>query len=299
MNRTVLIALAFIVGLFTYALASNDGNKETGSKDDYLTPVTQLRDAHGLAIDTADSNKVWIASHTGLHLLKNDKELFLVGSGQDDYMGFSTHPTDPNTFFTSGHPTRGGNLGFQKSTDAGKTWQRVSDGLDGPVDFHSMTVDRVDPATVYGVYQGKMQKSKDGGKSWESVSETPEGVIQLVAGASKNTVFAATHSGLQVSRDQAKTWDVVGDSKSEAVISVAANPKNEQELMAYSQGRGLAQSQDSGATWTKLNVPLPADELVLYIAYDPSNPSTVYMLSRSLAIYKTTDGGASWSKVRS
>lgn len=300
MNRTILIVLAFIVGLFAYAIANNDGSKKTGSDDAYLTPVSQLRDAHGLAVDSADPKKLWIASHTGLHLLKDDTELYLVGSGRDDYMGFSTHPTDPDTFFTSGHPSRGGNLGFQKSTDAGKTWQKVSNGLNGPVDFHSMTVDRIDPKIVYGVYQGQMQKSLDGGKSWEYIAEVPEGVIQLVAGASMNTVYAATQEGLRTSRDQGKTWVIVNnDMKRGAVVSVAAHPKNDKELIAYSQRLGLVKSQDGGTTWTKLDTPLSADELVLYLAYDPSNPLGIYMLTRSLSIYKTTDGGMEWSKVRS
>lgn len=305
MKKIILLAAVVIgtIGLLLAVKGSNNSAGSTKSTTAYLTPVDSLRDAHGLAVDAADSNKLWIASHTGLHLLKNDKDLSLVGSGRGDYMGFSTHPTDPNTFYTSGHPAGGGNIGFQKTTDAGKSWQKVSDGLGGPVDFHSMAVDRTDPNVVYGMYQGQMQKSVDGGKSWQYVKGSPDGVIQLVAGAAQSTVYAATQSGLQLSRDQAKTWTDLGGMdggiQGGAVVSVAANPKNDQELMSYSQQLGLAKSQDGGASWTKLDAALPAGELVLYLAYDPTIPVNAYMLTKSLAIYKTTDGGASWSKVKS
>ena len=302
MKKIILIAAVALgtIGLLLAVKGSDNPTNSTKSANANLTPVDSLRDAHGLAVDAADSSKLWIASHTGLHLLKNDKDLFLVGRGRDDYMGFSTHPTDPNTFFTSGHPAGDGNIGFQKSTDAGKTWRKVSDGLDGPVDFHSMAVDRVDPGIVYGMYQGQMQKSVDGGKSWKNVRTAPDGVIQLVAGATQSTLYAATQSGLEVSRDQGKAWTGVGGGlQGGAVVSVAANPKNDQELMSYSQQLGLAKSQDGGLSWTKLSAPLAADELVVYLAYDPNSPTNAYMLTRSLSIYKTTDAGASWTKVKS
>ncbi|MBI2030127.1 exo-alpha-sialidase, partial [Candidatus Kaiserbacteria bacterium] len=54
-------------------------------------------------------------------MLENEKDLYRVGKSRDDYMGFSPHPTEADVFFTSGHPSRGGNLGFQKSDDGGAT----------------------------------------------------------------------------------------------------------------------------------------------------------------------------------
>lgn len=301
MKKIIIVAVA-IAGIAALLLitSNNDATNSniTNNKSDYLTPASSLRDAHGLAVDVEDSSKLWIASHTGLHLLKDDKDLYLVGNGRDDYMGFSTHPTDSNILFTSGHPARGGNLGFQKSTDAGKTWQKVSNGLDGPVDFHSMAVDRVNPSVVYGVYQGRMQKSTDGGKTWEYVDNAPANVIQLVAGATENTLYATTNSGLDVSRDQGKTWTSLSSALAGgAVVSLGVNPQNEKELLAYSQKLGLARSTDGGNNWSKINAPF-ADEMVMYVAYDKNNPATIYVLTRSLAIYKTTDTGSTWDKVR-
>lgn len=299
MKRTlIIVALVLGAGLFLLQINQTDKTKNSSADSDYLTEVSSLRDAHGLAVDVADSSKVWIASHTGLHLLKDDKNLYLVGDGRDDYMGFSTHPTDANTFFTSGHPSRGGNLGFQKSTDAGKTWQKISDGLNGSVDFHSMTVDRVNPDVIYGVYQGRMQKSSDGGKTWAYVDNAPSSIIQLVAGAKENSVYAATQDGLRVSNNQGNSWSTVSPTLSGGTfISVGVNPKNDKELLSYSQQLGLAKSTDGGSNWTKVESPF-SNDMVMYIAYDPNNSSTIYTLTRSLTIYKTTDSGINWTKAR-
>lgn len=63
-----------------------------------LYPEDEITHGHGLAVDVADSTKVYIATHHGLLVLKNDKDLFRVGTSRDDYMGFSVHPTNANIF---------------------------------------------------------------------------------------------------------------------------------------------------------------------------------------------------------
>lgn len=295
--KKIILIIAAVIGLTVLLFAakgSNDSN--TQNKDKYLTPVANLRDVHGLAVDVADPSKVWIASHTGLHLLKDDKNLYLVGSGRDDYMGFSAHPTDANTFFTSGHPTRGGNLGFQKSTDAGRTWEKVSDGLNGPVDFHSMAIDRINPDLVYGIHRGQMQKSTDGGNSWDYVNSAQQNVMRLTAGAKQNTLYTVTQNGLQVSKDQGDTWAKL-PSPDSSTISLAANPSNEKELLAYSHERGFTKSTDGGQSWQDIGASF-GKEVALYTDYATSNPTIVYTVTQSLNIYKSTDSGKTWSKVK-
>lgn len=283
-----------VVAFFGIVLLSKSSNEP----DQYLTAASSLRDAHGLAVDVRDSTKLYIANHSGLYVLQNDKDLYKVGKNGDDYMGFSPHPTDPNILFTSGHPVRGGNLGFQKSTDSGKTWQKVSEGLNGPVDFHSMTVDQADPNIVYGIYRGRMQKSVDGGKGWSYVEAAPSEITQLVSGTTRGIIYAATSDGSSVSLDQGDTWSALSSVLAGgAVGAMAVNPSNEQELLVYSQKAGFSKSADGGKTWSRLNTPF-VDDGVRFIAYDKTNAANIYALTGALAIYKTTDSGNSWSKIR-
>lgn len=289
---------ALIVLLLVFA---NRGDSPDPAQESYLTPASSLRDAHGLAVDVADSSKLWIASHTGLYLLKDGRELFHVGGGRDDYMGFSTHPTDPQTFYTSGHPLGGGNLGFQVSRDAGRTWTKVADGAGrGRADFHAMAVGRVDPGVIYGWYRGALQRSRDGGKSWEMV-KTDLGERQVIALATgteeKDTVYAATTAGLMVSRDQGSTWQPVSDSLAgEVVTALSVGPRESQRLMVFAQNRGLLRSTDDGHSWEALDG-YPGG-LALHMAIDPRNADTAYVIDQSLNIYKTGDGGATWSLIR-
>src|SRR3989338_507722 len=133
---TIILGIIFLIIIANACTQNNqDSNK--------LYPVKGFAHGHGLAADVSDPNKLYIATHHGLFVLVNEKELYQIGKSQDDFMGFSVHPIQSNTVYTSGHPTTGGNLGFQKSEDGGFTWRKISDGFDGAVDFHAMSVSPV------------------------------------------------------------------------------------------------------------------------------------------------------------
>lgn len=287
------VAAAILIVLFAVAQKSEEPTAPNNN-DGTATQAVTLRDVHGLAVDVVDSNKVWIANHSGLYLLKYDKELSAVGTKRDDYMGFSPHPTDANTFFTSGHPANGGNIGFQKSTDAGQTWQKISDGLNGPVDFHAMAIGQVDPNIVYGVYRGQLQKSTDGGASWQITGSAPSIIALATSPKDKDTVYAATQIGLLQSIDQATTWSTTGLSG--VVLALAINPTNPNEMFASSQSQGLVRSADGGQSWEGLSASAP--QSVRFIAIDKNNPKILYVVAQNLGLHKTTDSGASWRKVR-
>ncbi len=292
MKKAVIgvVAAALLITFLLFAVPSEESEKTNKPET-----VSSLQDAHGLAVDRKDSSKIYVATHTGLLVMNNAGELQRVGTAKDDYMGFSAHPSDPNVFYSSGHPRRGGNIGFQKSADGGKTWQKVANGAGGPVDFHAMTVSQADPSLIYGWYRGQLQRSTDEGKNWEVVPSNIANVYVLATSpTAKDTVYAGTANGLQLSRDQGNTWS--GLNLDGAVTAFAVSPTSEQELVAYSDGQGLVLSKDTGTTWKKLGG--YSGGMVMHLAYDAQNPTTMYLISQNLEIHKTTDGGETWTKVR-
>ena len=295
MSKKSVIAIGIVITLlFGVWLFSSSPSKKNITEKGQI--VTSLQDTHGLAVDRKDPAKVYIATHTGLLVMQNDGELQRVGTAQDDYMGFSAHPKDANTLYTSGHPRDGGNIGFQKSTDGGKTWQKVSNGANGPVDFHSMAVSQADPSQVYGVDHGQLQRSSDEGKAWEVVNADIGNLITLTTNTTtKDAVFAGTTNGLYVSQDRGQNWSKLGAINA-AVMSLAINPTNDKEMVAYTQTQGLQRSTDGGSTWNKLGG--YTGGMVMHLAYDVQNPTTVYLINQNLEVHKTTDSGATWKKVR-
>jgi len=120
---------------------------------------------------------------------------------------FSPHPDDPAIFYASGHPASGGNLGFIVSTDGGKSWEKLADGVGGPVDFHQMDVSKADPNIVFGNSRD-LQHSKDGGLTWSMVGPAPEGTIDIAAYPAETTeAFCDGHNAVL---SVARTVDVPG-----------------------------------------------------------------------------------------
>jgi photosystem II stability/assembly factor-like uncharacterized protein len=122
---------------------------------------------HGIAVDPSDPSRLYLATHHGLFLTSPDGTATRISDNANDYMGFTPHPTDSSLLYASGHPAGGGNMGVILSEDGGKTWQQLSPGAQGPVDFHAMTISRADPNVIYGLYVhgGGIQVSRDGGKT--------------------------------------------------------------------------------------------------------------------------------------
>lgn len=295
-----IIVAVIIVGGGTLLLTRQGTSDGNDSSPIELIPEQSISHGHGLAVDVIDPNKLYIATHYGLFVLIDDKDLFRIGNNTDDYMGFSLHPTDARISFSSGHPSDGGNIGFQKSVNGGFNWSKVSDGENGPVDFHAMAISPVNPNLIYGWYQGNIQRSSDQGESWEIVNSDllP---IQLVADSQdEDVVYAATQgSGVVVSRDKGVSWTILSPELGAGFTSaVAIQPENSKVLLTFGENLGgMGKSIDAGATWKKVNEPFNGD-VVLHIAFSRVNPNIVYALTLENSIYKSTDAGETWTSIR-
>lgn len=283
----ILIAAVVLIGgilLFTRADAPRQAEEP------------RLEHVHGIAVDSANPERLLIATHHGLLELVDGRLLARVGTSQDDLMGFTPHPTDPATYFSSGHPAGGGNLGFQKSTDGGVSWQKVSDGVGGPVDFHSMTVSMANPDLLYGFYR-LLQRSTDGGRMWEVAKGAVRPISLSTDPKRESVVYAATDSGIMVSEDRGDSWRSLSSALEGGAASVIAFDPAGEYALAYSlKLGGLGKSADGGATWQKIDEEFNG-EAVLYIAYSRDG-SRVYALTEKDSLYASTDKGETWANIR-
>jgi|GEM_PF-130324 len=271
--------------------------RETSESSVSLTPVNSISHPHGLAVDIENPNKLYIATHEGLLLLKDEKDLYRIGETTNDLMGFTADAKNSKTFYSSGHPSYGGNIGFQKTIDSGETWEKISDGINGPVDFHTMTVSPVNSNIIYGLFSGQIQKSTDGGTTWMLLDKQPEKIIALVADvADVKTVYASTQQGIWMSSDGGENWESLSTSlEASIVISMSQNPKDRNQILSFSDTLGLASSNDGGKTWASL---AGAPNAVLYfIAFSASNPQMVYAIDENNQVYKSENSGLTWEKI--
>jgi hypothetical protein len=251
---------------------------------------------HGLALDPGDANRLYAATHHGLFAvdLLSRRAVDLAG-GPTDFMGFSAVPGASGTFLASGHPPEGGNLGVVRSTDGGATWEPLSPGVDGPVDFHQMTISAADPDLVWGVHHGALlQRSRDSGTSWEPVGPAPAGIIDLAASATDpETLYAATERGLMASTDGGASWSAAHPSETPASV-VEATPDG--RILAFILGQGLVAATEPTLAWETVGT-WAEDGVPLHLALDPGNPTRVVVATTESRLLISANGGESWTLI--
>lgn len=281
---TLAIGAVVIAGVEYYFTTRSSGGVGT------YTPVTEWNDVHGLAINPENPREVYVATHRGLIRGVDDKDWSRVGDSRDDLMGFSMHPKNGSIFWSSGHPTLGGNLGVRISNDGGFTWNKIA--LDG-VDFHAMAVSPADPNAMWGYWRGALYHSTDGGHDWSTIgTNTPQ--VRALTADPKNatTAYATTGAGPVVSRDSGATWTPLAGIPA---LGLAVDPTKPRIMYAGLDG-GISKSTDAGASWTRTSFDKGGS--IAYLAVNPNDGNVVYAASYQTGLYKTTDAGATWTTVR-
>ena len=297
----LVLVLVFVIFYYFNGLLNND---EVGMTEHSHGGGDSPEHIHG--IFSVGSYTLYVATHNGLFRFEDESHFDKVGESVDDYMSFLVHPKNSSIMYASGHSNDEheseedyANLNVLKSVDGGETWQEISEGVNGPVDFHSMGISSANPEILYGWFSG-MQRSLDGGYSWEIVENNLYEVLVFDSHpADENVVYAATVNGLMVSKNKGDTWEFLSeDLKQTPVISLSVNSENPDIMLLNSKKFGLSKSIDAGKTWQKIEENFEG-ELVTYIVFDKDDPDTVYATTRENTIYKSSNQGEDWTKIYS
>lgn len=241
---------------------------------------------HGLAWDPVEPDRLLVATHHGLMKLEDGK-LEAVSEQRDDFMGFSVHPAGNGVYLASGHPEGGGNLGVIVSRDSGRTWEALSPGADGPVDFHQMDVSKANPEIMVGVF-GVIQVSRDGGRSWAVTGQPPAPIISLALSAAEpEKLYAATQAGLFESLDLGASWSKAGDTKGPTTM---VTTMADGTVWSHDVQNGLTRKAPGSKTFEKIG-PALSDDAFMHLAVKEGEMAAATYKG---AMIRSTDGGRTW-----
>ncbi len=241
-----------------------------------------------IVVDPRDSNVVWVAAQGPLWSAGGDRGLFVTrDAGKTWSKAFETSentgvtevhldPRNPDVMLASTYQRRrhvwtvingGPESGLRKSTDGGKTWRKISNGLPkGDIGRIGLAISLPHPDTIYAVMdaagkEGGIYRSTDAGENWEKRSDylpsSGQYYNKLFADPQAVDRFYAMDTWMHVSDDGGKTMRRVGEKHKHVDNHVLwIDPANTRHLLAGCDG-GVYQSFDRGATWEWFgNLPL-------------------------------------------
>ncbi len=230
-------------------------------------------------------------------------------------------PSQTYTFYMG---TTGG--GVWKTTDAGNTWNNISDGQITVGSIGAVSVAPSDENIVYvgtgsadprgNISTGNgMYKSVDGGETWEHIGLKEAGLIGKVAIDPKNAdivyvaalgnIFAPNEErGIFKTEDGGNTWKKIHFiSNKTGARDVEINPTNSNEILASfwtvqrkpwtlidgSDEGGVFMSKDGGKNWKKLSEGLPKGLIgKIEVEYSPVNSNRLWAMIQA---QKEEEGG--------
>ena len=246
---------------------------------------------------------------------ESDDNVVYVGMGEHAVRGVMTHHGD----------------GVYKSTDAGKTWQKM--GLDLTQHIARILIHPKDPNIVYIAAQGALYsnskergifKSVDGGASWKNVLYVNDktGCSEISMDMNNPMIIYAamwehgrlpwkvisggSGSGLYKSTDGGGHWEKIteGLPKEMGKMSIAVCRSNSEKVFALIESDsekeegGLYMSTDAGKNWSQVSDDNHLIQRAWYyieLFPDPLNENTLYVMSASA--FKSIDGGKTWEDI--
>ncbi|HTK30114.1 MAG TPA: hypothetical protein VL309_11200, partial [Vicinamibacterales bacterium] len=226
---------------------------------------------------TTDGGQTWASS-----LFVNDDTgaVDLVMDPRDSSTLYAAAYEVRRDGFAGGDPEKGWGpgSGIYKTTDAGRTWRKMTDGLPaGPLGRIGLAVAASNPAFVYAVVQTATTVPRESAE--EGPAPPPAGPRTMADG------------GIFRSEDRGETWQWVNalDLRPFYYSQVRVDPANERHLFVL--GTSNSESDDGGRTFRTLNVNIHVDHHAMWI--DPRDSRHI-IDGNDGGIYVTWDGGATW-----
>ena len=258
-------------------------------------------------VDPKDSNTVYVAALGSTHAPQQERGVYKTTDGGNTWQrvlfvdentgcsDLSIDPQNPNVLFAamwqvdiktwklnSGGP----GSGIYKTSDGGKTWKPLRNGLPGgpdhPVGKTSVDVAYSNPQIVYALIEDKapgLYKSIDGGESWKRVNQNhsmaqraPYYTRVRVSTQDPDRVYTICVTIMQ-SDDGGKTFNGNGNYRPGGDNhDMWFDPTNAKRIMVAHDGC-LNMTLNDGKTWDNINLPIAQ---MYHVAVDNQVPYYVY-----------------------
>jgi photosystem II stability/assembly factor-like uncharacterized protein len=182
--------------------------------------------------------------------------------------------------------------GVFRSTDGGKSWQKISAGNSDIHSIESIAIDPKDPNAIYAGTWHLAWKTDDGGANWHHISK---GMIEdsdvfsiIVDSTNPSVVFASACSGIYKSTSAGESFQKIqGIPFSARRTRVLKEDPTNSAIVYAGTTEGLWKTIDAGKTWNRVT---DSDVVVNDVMVDPRNSMRVMLATDRAGVLASDDG---------
>ena len=258
---------------------------------------------HALTQSTADPNVLLAGAVTGVWISKNkgaDWERINSPTNPINIDSLATDPRNTTTLYA------GTWWRAYKSTDSGKNWRLIRNGMIDDSDVFAMKVDTTNPEHIISSACSGIYESFNGGEKWSKIQGIPSQSRRtrdiMKHPSIPTNYYAATTEGFWMSTNAGKSWAMTTPRTLE-INSIAVHPTKPERVFIGTNNYGVMVSNDAGRSFTQTNTSFTSRFTYAVVA-DRQQPSRMYAATKNVAtgggfVFVSTDAGATWTASKS
>lgn len=263
-------------------------------KNESIHSMTQSQfDPNTLLVGT--TNGVWTSKNSG-----DDWQKISSGTMPVNIDSLAVDPRNGSTIYA------GTWWRAYKTTDSGKNWRLIKDGMIDDSDVFAVTIDPRNNDHLISSACSGIYESVNGGERWAKIQGIPSQsrrTRDIVQHPSlPGTIYAATTEGFWMSSNGGKSWMLTTQRNLE-INSIAVHPSEPNRIFIGTNNYGVMVSNDGGRNFTPTNINFTS-RFTSTIVPDSERPNRVYAATNNTTtgggfFFISDDGGRSWQPTRS
>ncbi len=252
--------------------------------------VQSLFDPNVLYVGTTEG--VWVSKNSGDDWTKIESKTMPV-----DVDSLAVDPRNTSTIYA------GTWWRAYKTTDSGKNWHLIKNGMIDDSDVFAVTIDPRNPDHIVASACSGIYDSVNGGELWAKIKGIPSDsrrTRDIVQHPSVDgTIYAATTGGFWMT--SGKSWSLT-TRKDLEINSIAVSPEEPNRVFIGTNNYGVMVSNDGGKNFNQTNDNFTS-RFTYSITPDSQTPDRLYAITQNTAtgggfFFISNNGGSTWQQAK-